>query len=59
MSVDVTHDEDAQSAFVEVSAGGSGRATRLVTPTVLVGTRVLPGGDLAAVKKAIAAQQNW
>ncbi len=58
-SVDVTKDETAQEVLLELSKGRFGCSASMVTPTVLVGTRVIKGGDMQAIEAAREAQSNW
>lgn len=53
------HDARAKAILVRLSKSGLGLPTGAVTPTTLVGTKVIRGGDEAAVVKAIKQQHDW
>ena len=48
----MANDGNAAEVFKEVCSGG-------VTPTTLVGTRIIRGGDMVAIRKALANQKDW
>jgi len=51
-------DRDALNVLLNLGTHGKGGG-RAVTPTTLVGTKVIRGGDLATIKQAIADQKDW
>jgi hypothetical protein len=55
----VTSDEAGLRALAEISKTGPGCTTSLATPTMLIGTRVIKGGDMQAIRAAIKKQANW
>lgn len=51
---DISEKPKAFDVLGEVSRGGAkGGPTRIVTPTTVVGTSVIVGGDLDAIKAAL------
>jgi len=55
----VRHDANAKAVLARLSKSGVGCSIGATTPTTLVGTRVIRGGNAAAVVKAIKQQHDW
>ena len=53
------HDQTARAVLARLSKTGLGCSLSVVTPTTLVGTRVIKGGDSNAITAAIAKQRDW
>jgi hypothetical protein len=56
---DIVHNETAKQVLAEVSRNRFGRPVEAMTPTTIVGTKVIRGPDIKAVVAAVKEQHGW